>query len=320
MTSSRSDLQRGGPHVLGESLAPAPGQPASAARFCLILESLETRTAPTVNVFNDVADEVTLRQDIAAADSNQFADNVIELANSVALSETSDSQIVIENATSLAKTLTIEPQGPASVKIQGSVGWNTRIFEIVGTGSASVTVVFKDLEITGGKAHDGGVLGGTAALGGGILIDGGQVTLSHASVIGNAVSGGMAAGPGGGGSAQGGGIYLATGQLTVRNSQVLHNTAAGGNGNDGGNGAPGAAGGIGGGGGSGAGGGIYQGGGGLNLTGATVSGEAWFREVPAVPAAMVPREASEQRARPVGAQVVAVGRRLVAAFTWRPDS
>ena len=52
-----------------------------------------------------------------------------------------------------------------------------------------MTVVFKDLEITKGRAHDGGILGGAAALGGGILIDGGQVTLSNVSVTSNRASG-----------------------------------------------------------------------------------------------------------------------------------
>ena len=47
-----------------------------------------------------------------------------------------------------------------------------------------MTVVFKNLEIKGGRAHDGGSLGGNVALGGGFLIDGGQVTLSHAAVSG----------------------------------------------------------------------------------------------------------------------------------------
>lgn len=52
-----------------------------------------------------------------------------------------------------------------------------------------MTVVFKDLEITDGKATDGGVLGGTAALGGGMLIDDGDVTLSSASVRSNSAAG-----------------------------------------------------------------------------------------------------------------------------------
>ena len=70
--------------------------------------------------------------------------------------------------------------------------------------------MFKDLEIRGGKASDGGVLGGNMALGGGILIDGGQVTFSNAIVTANeadaasgasgvAGTGGKAGGPGGDG-------------------------------------------------------------------------------------------------------------------------
>ena len=143
------------------------------------------------------------------------------------LSDTTAGQLVIENATSIPKTLTIAAQGPGGVQIAGSVDWNTRIFEIIGTGSASVTVVFKEVGIAGGKANDGGVLGGNEALGGGILIDGGQVTMSSGSVVCNAAAtSGAAVGPGGsGGDAHGGGIYLATGQLTVRNSQVYHNSA-----------------------------------------------------------------------------------------------
>ena len=73
--------------------------------------------------------------------------------------------------------------------IAGSSSWNTRIFEIAGAGGAGITVVFKDLEVTDGRAHDGGGLGGTVALGGGILIDGGQVTISNASITSNRASG-----------------------------------------------------------------------------------------------------------------------------------
>ena len=54
-----------------------------------------------------------------------------------------------------------------------------REFEVVGTGTASVSVIFKDLAIAGESADDGGVLGGKTAMGGGFLIDGGQVTLSN---------------------------------------------------------------------------------------------------------------------------------------------
>jgi len=66
----------------------------------------------------------------------------------------------------------------------GSV-WKDRIFTIVSTSSASVSVVLENLAIRGGHAVNGGVLGGTAALGGGLLIDGGIVTLNDVSVAGN---------------------------------------------------------------------------------------------------------------------------------------
>ena len=96
-----------------------------------------------------------------------------------AVTETGEGlELVIDNTTSMPKTLIISGQslGPPYTEIAGSSSWNSRIFEIVGTGKASVNVLIKDLEITGGKAHDGGVLGGNTALGGGFLIDGGQVT------------------------------------------------------------------------------------------------------------------------------------------------
>ena len=126
--------------------------------------------------------------DIMTADSNSSAANTINVTASITLTETTAGELEIQNATSTAKTLTIDGQAssPSATVIAGSSSWNTRIFEIAGAGGAGVTVVFKDLEITGGRAHNGG---GPAALGGGILIDGGQVTISNASIIGNHASG-----------------------------------------------------------------------------------------------------------------------------------
>ncbi len=217
----------------------------------LLVEDMEARTAPTANIFANVSTETALRTDIAAADSNSnsFADNVIELSGSITLTDTAAGQLEIDNSSSIAKTLTIEGQGssPSDTVISGfdtpTSHWNSRIFEIVGTGAASITVVFRDLSITGGHADDGGVLGGTAALGGGILIDGGQVTLSNASVVGNNASGaageagiGTDGNGGDGTSAEGGGIYIATGQLSVIDSYIAGNNANGGAGGKGGTG------------------------------------------------------------------------------------
>ena len=69
--------------------------------------------------------------------------------------------MVIENATSTPKSLRIVGQGvsPTGTILSGSPTWNTRIFEVVGTGTASVSVIFSYLEIEDGRAHDGGALG-----------------------------------------------------------------------------------------------------------------------------------------------------------------
>jgi hypothetical protein len=181
------------------------------------LECLEPRIA--LSTFS-VSNESELRAAIATADGNSDGNNTIDITASITLSDVAAGQLVIQDAASTPGTLTIEGQGasPADTVIAGSSGWNTRIFEVVGTGTANVTVVFKDLAIKGGHAIDGGVLGGAVALGGGLLIDGGQVTLSQASVAGNAAQGAGGAdgaavtgdepgNPGGaGGGARGGGI------------------------------------------------------------------------------------------------------------------
>ena len=232
-------------HVSEKAFALSHSFPAHSS-IRVILERLEPRIA--LSTFNNVASESSLRSAIGMADSNSASANTIIVTSSITLTDASDGQLEINNSTGTAKTLTIEGQGtmPSDTVIAGSTTLNSRVFEIVGTGTAGVTVVFKDLEITKGRAHDGGILGGAAALGGGILIDGGQVKLSNVSVTSNrasgapgvngaAATGAHAGGAGGnGGAARGGGIYLAAGQLNVINSQIGSNFATGGLGGNGG--------------------------------------------------------------------------------------
>ena len=204
------------------------------------LEPLEERIA--LSTF-DVSTESQLRADIASAESNTSSDNTIDVTSSITLTDTSAGQLEIENTPSMAKTLTIEGTGPSdATSISGFYSsptseWDTRIFEIVDDASAgSLSVVLKDLRIFGGHAKDGGAVGGTAALGGGILIDGGDVTLSSASVCNNGASGAegdLSLHGGNGGAAEGGGIYVAAGQLALSRTNVLSNTATGGGGADG---------------------------------------------------------------------------------------
>jgi hypothetical protein len=129
-----------------------------------------------------------------------------------------------------------------------------RVFQLVNPGTS---VVFQDLVIEGGRAQDDGtagvVPGTTPARGGGILNDGGTVSLTGVAVSHDNATGGVKGTLGL--KAQGGGIYSAVGVVTLTHSRLSFDTAAGG---AGGTGAPdGAGGGPGGAGGAAQGGGLY---------------------------------------------------------------
>jgi hypothetical protein len=141
------------------------------------------------------------------------------------------------------------------------------------------------LTLQGGVATDDGSDSASDALGGGILDQGGNVTLSNVIVQNNAANGSTGTSSlKTGASAEGGGIYISGGTLTVTRSIIQNNTARGGEGTAEGGGV----------GGSALGGGIYafsstisisnssiagntaQGGGGVNRTseGGSVGGTA----------------------------------------------
>ena len=168
---------------------------------------------PGSGTFYPVPTDASLRSAIATADSNGDASNTIVLeAATYVLTDTTAGQIVIQNSSSLpSKTLTIVGQGDGAngtIIQPGTSAWQDRIFEVVGTTGSDISVVFQDLAIEGGNATDGGILGGTAALGGGLLIDGGTVSLTHVAVQGDqadgaagaAARGGKGAGAGHGGA------------------------------------------------------------------------------------------------------------------------
>jgi hypothetical protein len=240
---------------------------------------------PWQGTFYPVPTDASLRTDISLADSNSQVFNTIVLsATTYLLSNLTSGGIVISNASSLAsKTLTITGQGPSTTIIGSVFNWRDHIFEIEGSGGQSLNVIMEGLTIQGGNAEDGGVLGGNAALGGGLLIDDANVTLTNDVVQNNQAQGALgAAGAAGavgkagssGGDAKnanGGGIYLASGTLSLFGDVLSGNAARGGVGGAGGMGggqgtksaAPVTAGvgGAGGNGGSAAGGGIYAAGG-----------------------------------------------------------
>ena len=232
-----------------------PERPRRKHARSLLYDRLEERITPAdFNLVPGVADGSpgSLRDALQQADSNFSADNTINLAaGDYQLSDTGAGNLLVEDSDALpAETLTIVGQGTSNTIIEpADSSWKSRILEIVGTGTVKVTVVLRDLTLRGGKAEDGGLVGGTAALGGGLLVDGGTVTLSDVAVTGNVVQGRTAvAGLSGttnfssysagkvgvkGEAAKGGGVYLAKGTLTLNNSDITSNQAIGGQGGQG---------------------------------------------------------------------------------------
>jgi hypothetical protein len=126
-------------------------------------------------------------------------------------------------------------------------------------------VVFRDLVIQGGLAQDNGsngaLAGSTDALGGGILNNGGNVTLNNVVVQNNVARAGYRPyDPYDGYNALGGGTYSTSGTLTIMGAVITNNQAVGGNAVF-----------VGGHGGSGSGGGLYTTSGALTITGATIT-------------------------------------------------
>jgi hypothetical protein len=164
-------------------------------------------------------------------------------------------------------TVTIDGQGAAASIVNGNK--IDRVFDVLSGADA----VFSNLTIKGGIAQDDGTSGAlpgtTAALGGGILVQGtGQASLEGVALQENQALGGNGAtgsggefpGPGGSGQpAAGGGLY-SSGSIDLSSSTVSGNAAsagAGGNGGDVTYGPPCGPGGPGGPGRTGAGGGLY---------------------------------------------------------------
>jgi hypothetical protein len=142
-----------------------------------------------------------------------------------------------------------------------------RVFDIVTPGTQ---VVFKDLILQGGLAQDdgsdGALAGTTDALGGGLLNNGGNVTLDNVVIQNNVARGGDAAALAAAGhNARGGGVYSSGGALTLVGATIANNQALGGRGGDHAGTAPG------GDGGSASGGGLYATGGSLGISDSTVA-------------------------------------------------
>ena len=268
------------------------------------------QAASSHGVYYPLPLDASIRADVSKVDSDSNAIDDLYLVYSQAY-ELSSGQLLIENASLTVANKTVnwisQDQFASTAPIING-NQSGRDFEIIGT-SASVTnlsVFFQGLSqglvIEGGLATDDGGLPiptGTA-VGGGLLVDGGNVTLRHVTLTDNEAKGGTGArgstgasrtaGPGGPGhagfSGQGGAIYIAAGMLTLNNDKILGNIAQGGDGGAGGIGGlagtsfqsggfrfiflrqlQGGVGGTGGAGGSGQGGALYMGGGSVAING-----------------------------------------------------
>jgi hypothetical protein len=183
------------------------------------------------------------------------------------------------DVTKAAGVLTIAGQGAGVVIDASTLG--DRALHVLGA-----SVVLRDLTISGGHAADAGNVAGQVgnALGGGILNNGGHVTLIDVSLTSNTAAGrpggaGTAhQGASAGAAAMGGGIYSTGGSLDLEGSTLAGNQATGGIGGAGaraGGGVIGthaAAGGSGASGGAALGGGVFVAGSALTIATTTLSG------------------------------------------------
>jgi hypothetical protein len=194
------------------------------------------------------------------------------------------------NITSTAHTLIIQGAGDfGPITVIDASQLMDRAFQVVNPGT---TVVFRDLVIQGGLAQDDGTAGAlpgsTDSLGGGILDNGGTLTLTNVVLKNNRALGANGANGANGSSlhlngqpgtaahnALGGGLYATGGSLNIMTSTLSNNQAIGGNGGAGGNGrsnfATGGSGAAGANGGSAQGGGVFAVGASLTLTSSTLT-------------------------------------------------
>ncbi len=130
--------------------------------FQPLLEELETRWVPaTFTPHPTLVDgaSLSLRDAILQANSNGDANNTINLASGTyKLTDAVEGNLLIQDTASgvASKTLTIIHLGAGSAIITGSSSWQDRIFEILGTSGASVSVLFQNVTIEGGNAQNDG--------------------------------------------------------------------------------------------------------------------------------------------------------------------
>ncbi len=192
--------------------------------------------------------------DAINASNSAGGTNIIELSQSTIPYDVSEGELYVWNASSNPYySLTIYGDTGIAANSVISASYANRVFEIAGDSNTWVTL--QTLTIAQGWANNTGVYGSTGtAWGGGMLIDGGNVSLDrgrglqqrsrrlqrlHGFVRHYATGGNPTAGPGGpgtsGDAACGGGIYIGGGSLSFNVGTVISgNLALGGHGGRGG--------------------------------------------------------------------------------------
>jgi trimeric autotransporter adhesin len=203
-------------------------------RRVLACEALEDRCVPATfspTLFVDGTGVGTLRRAVIDANATPSPSNVINLQAGVyalavgGASENASFTGDLDVTGGPGRALTIQGAG-AGVTVLDAAALGDRVLHVVAPGT---TLVLRDLTIQGGQATDG-------AGGGGILNEGGVVTLERVVVTRNAALGpagspGIPGGPGSpGGAAEGGGIRSVAGVLNVSGSIIANNDAIGGDG------------------------------------------------------------------------------------------
>jgi hypothetical protein len=201
------------------------------------LEVLEDRLTPAVftpTVFSDGTAGGTLREAITNANNDPgTATDTVQLsagtymltipntANNHDVSGTQGDLNVTGTAHALVIQGTTDANGNPTSIIRQTVA--DRVLQILNlNGGAAATVTLKNVIIDGGNAQDDGSAGAVAgqsdALGGGIMDDGGNLTLINVVVQNNRTTAGAAF------SAQGGGVFARAGSLTITNSFIQKNS------------------------------------------------------------------------------------------------
>jgi CSLREA domain-containing protein len=194
-----------------------PVIPRPPARALLALEPLEDRTVPaaifTVNTLTDDNNPanalLSLREAITAANTNADADVITFAAGLTGTIDLTVAGLDDTNAggdLDILNPVSIQGPGAKFLRVKQTVA-NERVFDVLPGAGPAISI--SGLTISGGNGANGG------GDGGGVRINGANLTLSGVEVTDNQAPG------------VGGGVFVEGGVVTIANSTIASNRAAG---------------------------------------------------------------------------------------------